>query len=88
MMYGFGDDENPLDETAMLLEDMVFEYVERLAVKIQALSPNKSKMRKEDILFFIKNDRRRYVRIKELIYSDNIAKKANETFDYKKPIPE
>ena len=31
MMYGFGDDKNPLDETTELLEEFVQEFIVNLA---------------------------------------------------------
>lgn len=32
MMFGFGDDAEPLDETAELMEDLVVEYVHSMVL--------------------------------------------------------
>ena len=32
MMYGFGDDENPYNESVELLEDLVIQYIQNMVI--------------------------------------------------------
>ncbi|KAK9282362.1 hypothetical protein L1049_005279 [Liquidambar formosana] len=57
MMYGFGDDPNPLPETVALLEDIVVEYVTDLVHKAQDTASKRGKLLTEDFLFLIRRTR-------------------------------
>ncbi|MQM07076.1 hypothetical protein Taro_039911 [Colocasia esculenta] len=54
MMYGFGDDPNPLPETVALVEDIVVEYVTDLAHKAQDIASKRGKLLTEDFLFLMR----------------------------------
>ncbi|XP_058076234.1 transcription initiation factor TFIID subunit 13 isoform X2 [Magnolia sinica] len=56
MMYGFGDDPNPLPETAALVEDIVVEYITDLVHKAQDIATKRGKLLTEDFLFLIRKD--------------------------------
>nr|GFA60883.1 transcription initiation factor TFIID subunit 13 [Tanacetum cinerariifolium] len=53
MMYGFGDDSNPLPETVALVEDIVVEYVTDMVHKAQDITSKRGKLLTEDFLFLI-----------------------------------
>ncbi|KAL9430632.1 hypothetical protein AB3S75_025930 [Citrus x aurantiifolia] len=53
MMYGFGDDPNPLPETVALVEDIVVDYVTDLAHKAQDIGSKGGKLSVEDFLYLI-----------------------------------
>ncbi|CAA2972394.1 transcription initiation factor TFIID subunit 13-like isoform X2 [Olea europaea var. sylvestris] len=54
MMYGFGDNQNPLPETVALVEDIVVEYVTDLVHKAQDTASKRGKLLTEDFLFLIR----------------------------------
>ncbi|KAF6988452.1 hypothetical protein CFC21_005982, partial [Triticum aestivum] len=54
MMYGFGDDPNPLPETVALVEDIVVEYVTDLVHKAQNVASKRGKLLTEDFLYLIR----------------------------------
>jgi len=80
MMYGFGDDPNPYTESVDLLEDLVIEFIIEMTCK--ALETGKQgKVNIEDMIFLIRKDPRKYVRVKELLSMDRELKKARKAFD-------
>ncbi|KAG0452775.1 hypothetical protein HPP92_025439 [Vanilla planifolia] len=54
MMYGFGDDPNPLPETVALVEDIVVEYIIDLAHKAQEFASKRGKLLTEDFLYLMR----------------------------------
>ncbi|CAN1234783.1 Transcription initiation factor TFIID subunit 13 [Linum perenne] len=54
MMYGFGDDPNPLPESVALLEDIVVEYVTDLTHKALDVGSKRAKISVEDFLYLIR----------------------------------
>ncbi|KAG0452881.1 hypothetical protein HPP92_025545 [Vanilla planifolia] len=54
MMYGFGDDPNPLPETVALVEDIVVEYIIDLANKAQEFASKRGKLLTEDFLYLMR----------------------------------
>ncbi|XP_028182608.1 transcription initiation factor TFIID subunit 13-like isoform X2 [Glycine soja] len=54
MMYGFGDDPNPLPESVALMEDIVVEYVTELVHKAQDIGSQRGKLSVEDFLYLIR----------------------------------
>nr|GEW08334.1 transcription initiation factor TFIID subunit 13 [Tanacetum cinerariifolium] len=56
MMYGFGDDSNPLPETVALVEDIMVEYVTDMVHKAQDIASKRGKLLTEDFLFLILKD--------------------------------
>ncbi|KAI3699271.1 hypothetical protein L2E82_43473 [Cichorium intybus] len=81
MMYGFGDDSNPLPETVALMEDIVMEYVTDMAHKAQDIASKRGKLLTEDFLFLIRNDLPKVNRCKELLSMNEELKQARKAFD-------
>ncbi|KAI8030071.1 Transcription initiation factor TFIID subunit 13 [Camellia lanceoleosa] len=54
MMYGFGDDPNPLPETMALVEDIVVEYVTDMVHKAQDTASKRGKLLIDDFTFLIR----------------------------------
>ncbi|KAK9912793.1 hypothetical protein M0R45_036634 [Rubus argutus] len=54
MMYGFGDDPNPLPENVALMEDIVVEYVTDLVHEALDIGTNRGKFSVEDFLYLIR----------------------------------
>eukprot|EP00897_Mesotaenium_endlicherianum_P006862 jgi/Mesen1/6203/ME000320S05397 len=81
MMYGFGDDPDPLPETVELVEDIVVDYVTDIIHKSQEVASRRGKMTTEDILFLIRKDPRKFARVKELLAMNEELKRARKAFD-------
>lgn len=81
MMYGFGDDPDPLPETVELVEDIVIEYITDMIHKAQDLSSRHQKLTIEDIMFLIRKDPRKFARVKDLLAMNEELKRARKAFD-------
>ncbi|XP_021298928.1 transcription initiation factor TFIID subunit 13 [Herrania umbratica] len=81
MMYGFGDDPNPLPETVSLVEDIVVEYVTDLAHKAQDIGSKRGKLSVEDFLYLIRKDLPKLNRCTELLSMQEELKQARKAFE-------
>ncbi|OAY67519.1 Transcription initiation factor TFIID subunit 13 [Ananas comosus] len=81
MMYGFGDDQNPLPETVALVEDIVVEYVTDLVHKAQNVASKRGKLLTDDFLYLIRKDSRKLHRCTELLSMNEELKQARKAFD-------
>uniref|UniRef100_A0A1D1XUP5 Transcription initiation factor TFIID subunit 13 n=1 Tax=Anthurium amnicola TaxID=1678845 RepID=A0A1D1XUP5_9ARAE len=81
MMYGFGDDPNPLPETVALVEDIVVEYVTDLTHKAQDFASKRGKLLTEDFLFLIRKDMPKLHRCTELLSMNEELKQARKAFE-------
>ncbi|KAG9451539.1 hypothetical protein H6P81_011504 [Aristolochia fimbriata] len=81
MMYGFGDDANPLPETVALVEDIVVEYVTDLVHKAQDIASKRGKLLTEDFLFLIRKDMPKLHRCTELLSMNEELKQARKAFE-------
>ena len=78
-MYGFGDVSNPLPESVDMMEDLVIEYVTEMTHLAFTEVARGRRLKKEDIIFLIRNDRKKYARVKELLEMNEILKQAKKT---------
>ncbi|XP_057483844.1 transcription initiation factor TFIID subunit 13-like isoform X3 [Actinidia eriantha] len=81
MMYGFGDDPNPLPESVTLVEDIVVEYVTDLVNKAQDVASKRGKLLTEDFLFLIRKDLPKLNRSTELLSMNEELKQARKAFE-------
>ncbi|XP_019169283.1 PREDICTED: transcription initiation factor TFIID subunit 13-like isoform X1 [Ipomoea nil] len=81
MMYGFGDDANPLLETMSLVEDIVTEYVTEMVHKAQDVATKRGKLLTEDFLFLIRKDLPKLHRCTELLSMNEELKQARKAFE-------
>ncbi|KAL3532958.1 hypothetical protein ACH5RR_006479 [Cinchona calisaya] len=81
MMYGFGDDQNPLPETVSLVEDIVVEYVTDMVYKAQDIASKRGKLLTEDFLFLIRKDLPKLNRCSELLSMNEELKQARKAFE-------
>ncbi|GFR41669.1 hypothetical protein Agub_g2412, partial [Astrephomene gubernaculifera] len=97
LMYGFGDYENPIQETINVVEDILVEYVRETccsalneAARIGKLERDrhsgapKLKVDEKDILFLVRKDPKKYSRIRELLDMQILIKEARKTLDVDK----
>ncbi|XP_027367001.1 transcription initiation factor TFIID subunit 13 [Abrus precatorius] len=81
MMYGFGDDPNPLPESVALMEDIVVEYVTELVHKAQDIGSQRGKLSVEDFLYLIRKDMPKLNRCTELLSMNEELKQARKVFE-------
>ncbi|KAI4348016.1 hypothetical protein L6164_008779 [Bauhinia variegata] len=81
MMYGFGDDINPLPESVALMEDIVIEYVTELVHKAQDIGSQRGKLSVEDFLYLIRKDKPKLNRCSELLSMNEELKQARKVFE-------
>ncbi|KAK7344392.1 hypothetical protein VNO77_13935 [Canavalia gladiata] len=81
MMYGFGDDPNPLPESVALMEDIVVEYVTELVHKAQDIGSQRGKLSVEDFLYLIRKDLPKLNRCSELLSMNEELKQARKVFE-------
>ncbi|KAK6929524.1 Transcription initiation factor IID, subunit 13 [Dillenia turbinata] len=81
MMYGFGDDRNPLPETVALVEDIVVEYVTDMVHKAQEFASKRGKLLTEDFLYLIRKDHPKLNRCTELLSMNEELKQARKAFE-------
>ncbi|KAF9607248.1 hypothetical protein IFM89_033455 [Coptis chinensis] len=81
MMYGFGDDANPLPETVGLVEDIVVEYITDMVNKAQDVGSKRGKLLTEDFLYLIRKDMPKLRRCTELLSMHEELKQARKAFE-------
>ncbi|KAJ0236228.1 Transcription initiation factor TFIID subunit 13 [Hirschfeldia incana] len=81
MMYGFGDEQNPLPETVALVEDIVVEYVTDLTLKAQEIGSKRGRLLVDDFLYLIRKDLPKLNRCRELLAMQEELKQARKAFD-------
>ncbi|CAN8295886.1 unnamed protein product [Cochlearia groenlandica] len=81
MMFGFGDDQNPLPETVSLVEDIVVEYVTDLTHKAQEIGSKRGRLLVDDFLYLIRKDLPKMNRCRELLAMQEELKQARKAFD-------
>ncbi|KAG0435526.1 Transcription initiation factor TFIID subunit 13 [Dictyocoela muelleri] len=81
MMYGFGDVINPRQDTAEVLQDYIIGYLKSLLIQTQNMAKIKGKTKTDDLLYILKKDRRKYMRVKTLLKLNEELKKTTKAFD-------
>ncbi|KAK2403511.1 transcription initiation factor TFIID subunit [Trifolium repens] len=81
MMYGFGDDPNPLPESVVLMDDIVVEYITELIHKAQDIGSQSGKLSVEDFLYLIRKDAPKLNRCTELLSMNKEIKQAQKLFE-------
>eukprot|EP01006_Ploeotia_vitrea_P008823 TRINITY_DN21000_c0_g1_i1.p2 TRINITY_DN21000_c0_g1~~TRINITY_DN21000_c0_g1_i1.p2 ORF type:complete len:128 (+),score=74.81 TRINITY_DN21000_c0_g1_i1:36-386(+) len=70
MMYGFGDEKNPLPETVDALNDLVVDFIHTLAREANELN-EVGKLKAEHVLFVLRKDVAKWRRGKKLLKHDH-----------------
>ena len=73
IMVGFGDDLNPNEKTIELLEEYMIDFLQNLITmafkRSQRRDPNSNQLLKDDLLYFIQKDIKKYLRVGHIIKS-------------------
>lgn len=85
MMYGFGDAKEPDPRTIELMEDMLVEYLTNVAHRSMEVAERRGRMQTEDLLYVIRNDRKKFARVDELLEMNAKLKEARRNFDLHDP---
>lgn len=81
MMHGLGDDKNPYKETVSVMEDLVYHYIQSLTVQACSIAHNPANLDSDHILHVVRNDAKKYARVKELLSVNEVLKKARKAFE-------
>eukprot|EP00898_Chlorokybus_atmophyticus_P000215 jgi/Chlat1/1194/Chrsp115S01670 len=81
MMYGFGDDPQPLQESVDLVEELVVDYLTDMMHKALDVSSRRGRLQTEDIIFLIRKDLRKYKRAQELLRMYEELKRVRKGFE-------
>lgn len=87
IMYAFGDINMPRIDTALTVHSYLCDYLNTLLIKTHNMAKIKGKTKTEDLLFFLKRDRKKYARVKNLLLTNEElinARKIFEPKDYEK----
>jgi transcription initiation factor TFIID subunit 13 len=83
MMYGFGDVSSPRMDTIEALQNYLMEYLSLLLTKVHSMAKIKGKTKTEDLMYFLKRDRKKYSRVKNLLLTNEELKVARKIFECK-----
>ncbi|ORD98094.1 TAF13 [Hepatospora eriocheir] len=67
MLYAFGDVQSPRLDTLITVHNYLCSYLNTLLIKTHNMAKVKGKTKTEDLLFFLKRDRKKYSRVKNLL---------------------
>lgn len=83
ILYAYGDDKDPLDETIRVVDEMVTDYIIELSHKAQHVAEysGRSKIKNDDFLFTIRKDELATGRVKELHMMEKRLKEDRKQFD-------
>eukprot|EP00252_Welwitschia_mirabilis_P019743 TRINITY_DN4657_c0_g1_i4.p1 TRINITY_DN4657_c0_g1~~TRINITY_DN4657_c0_g1_i4.p1 ORF type:complete len:133 (-),score=42.32 TRINITY_DN4657_c0_g1_i4:48-446(-) len=81
MMYGYGDDPNPLPESVALVEDIVIDYITDMVHKAQDVASRRGKLLTEDFLYLLRKDPPKLNRCTELLAMNEELKRARKAFE-------
>merc|ERR1719213_1488991 len=79
-LFGYGDDQNPYQETVDFLEDLVMEFITSMTQRAMEIG-RPGKVHVEDIIFLVRKQPRMYARVRELLTMNEELKKARKAFD-------
>eukprot|EP00002_Diphylleia_rotans_P016409 TRINITY_DN3192_c0_g1_i2.p1 TRINITY_DN3192_c0_g1~~TRINITY_DN3192_c0_g1_i2.p1 ORF type:complete len:385 (+),score=96.35 TRINITY_DN3192_c0_g1_i2:156-1310(+) len=78
IMYGFGDDRSPLEESVDLMNDLVIDYITDITRQAVSVSTVPGKLKLEDFFYVLRKDPKKYNRAKELMSMKQIIRKAKQ----------
>ena len=83
MLYAFGDDKDPLDETVRVLDEIVTDYIIEVAHTAHKAAEysGRSKLKNDDFMFAIRKDEMATGRVRELHMMEKKLKEHRKQFD-------
>ena len=85
LMIGFGDSEPVNTESAELLQEYIIEYIQNISMLAYRRSKRKgfNEIQLKDLIYFIKNDKKKYYRVGGLLSFYDTIKKTKKKMDQK-----
>ena len=80
MMYGFGDSKAPYQESILLVEEIILEFIAEATISAFKTC-KKNKLTVEDILFVVKDDIMKSSRIVDLLRMNERIKQAKQNLE-------
>eukprot|EP01026_Neomeris_dumetosa_P055847 TRINITY_DN50929_c0_g1_i3.p2 TRINITY_DN50929_c0_g1~~TRINITY_DN50929_c0_g1_i3.p2 ORF type:complete len:161 (-),score=18.28 TRINITY_DN50929_c0_g1_i3:300-782(-) len=80
MMYGFGDDPVPVQESVELVGDIVSDYITTVLLKAKANAALKGRVTEKELQFLVRKDGRKFRRVRELLRMNEELKEARKAF--------
>ncbi|KCZ82426.1 hypothetical protein H312_00084 [Anncaliia algerae PRA339] len=84
MMFGYGDAKTPRHDTTMAVHDYTLGYIKALLVKTHNMAKIKGKTKADDLMYYLKRDKKKYNRVKELLKISEEVKIARKLYDYER----
>jgi len=83
LMYGFGDDRNPANDTVNVMEEILVEYIVDVCQTALAPGKNKSRLSIEDLRRVLSRpaDAKKLARVEELLFMQEEIKRARAQFE-------
>ncbi|ORX86526.1 TFIID-18kDa-domain-containing protein [Anaeromyces robustus] len=81
LMYGFGDVQNPRQDSAELLEDILYNYLQDICTKVARVGHKRGKVITDDFLYILRKDPKKLARCKELLIMQEDLRKARTLFE-------
>ncbi|GAB5034651.1 transcription initiation factor tfiid subunit 13 [Nannochloropsis oceanica] len=79
MVYGYGDEKQPMQESIDLLDSLVKEYLEEMCLQAYEVALlSQRDVQTSDFIFLIRKDVRRYKRMKDLLEADEELRDARD----------
>ncbi|KNC52108.1 transcription initiation factor TFIID subunit 13 [Thecamonas trahens ATCC 50062] len=88
MVFGFGDVSQPLSATVNAVEDIVVDYIRSMTLAALQVAERRGKLMAEDFLFLIRNDDKKYERVRELLNMREVIKRERANFEQEKTMLE
>ncbi|KAF8430196.1 transcription initiation factor IID, 18kDa subunit [Tirmania nivea] len=83
LMYGIGDDPNPLQESVELLDDLVTEYIVDMCHEAAKMATHarRNKIKVDDFKFALRRDPKKLGRVEELLLMSKVIADARKQFN-------
>jgi transcription initiation factor TFIID subunit 13 len=79
MLFGFGDSDNPRQDTVELVEELVVEYLTDTLTAAARIS--QTRIRTDDLLYVLRHDEKKLARVEELLFMSEELDRARKVFD-------
>ncbi|PJF17832.1 Transcription initiation factor IID, 18kDa subunit domain-containing protein [Paramicrosporidium saccamoebae] len=79
MLFGFGDSNNPRQDTVELVEELVIEYLTDTITAAARIS--QTRVRTDDLLHVLRHDEKKLARVEELLYMNEVLDRVRKAFD-------
>ena len=83
MLFAFGDVSAPRMDTSIAVHNYLCDYLNALLIKTHDMAIIKGKTKTDDLLFFLKRDRKKYTRVKNLLVTNEELMNARKIFECK-----